>query len=186
MAETAEHSTEVAIPNRLGFHVRPVQRFAELAKVFSADVTVELRGREVPGKSVMNLMSLGGRSGDRIRIKARGDDARQAVEVLRFLAENSFFVEDELDPTEEPQRHMERLARLASCFQSEIVAVADGGCANAKELEELLKLELRPTSRPEFQVQGTDAEQARRVLDNLVRHCFYVEEELVRRGRKGN
>ncbi len=106
--------------------------------------------------------------------------------MLRFLAENSFFVEDELDPTEEPQRHMERLARLASCFQSEIVAVADGGCANAKELEELLKLELRPTSRPEFQVQGTDAEQARRVLDNLVRHCFYVEEELVRRGRKGN
>jgi phosphotransferase system HPr (HPr) family protein len=185
MIKAEEHSTEVAIPNRLGFHVRPVQRFAELAKVFSADVTVELRGREVPGKSVMNLMSLGGRSGDRIRITARGRDARQAVEVLRFLAENSFFVEDELNPCDEPQRHMERLARLASCFQSEIVAEANGDCANAKELEELLALELVPTSRPKFRVQGADAEQARQVLDNLVRHCFYVEEELVKKGRKG-
>ncbi|MGD2175100.1 MAG: HPr family phosphocarrier protein [Candidatus Brocadiaceae bacterium] len=180
-----EHSAEVTIRNRLGFHVRPVQRFAEMARAFEADVQVGLRGREVPGKSVMNLMSLGGRRGDTMAISARGSDARQAVEVLKFLAQNRFFVEDELQSGEQPQRHVERFAHLASCFDSEIRTVVDGKRVDAKDMAALLELNLTPGSRPDLEIEGEDAAQAKATLENLVGHCFYVEEEMVKKGREG-
>ncbi len=186
MSEQQTHSTDVTIGNPLGFHVRPVQRFAEWAQLFEADVEVELRGRTVPGDSVMYLMRLGGRQGDKLRITAQGEDARQAVAVLKFLAENDFFVEDELAEGERPQRHVERLARLASCFESEIRANVDGKRVDAKKLPELLDLGLSPASKLQFEMKGKDARQAAAVLDNLVQHRFYVEEAMVKGGREDN
>ncbi len=184
MPRTSHHSARVTIGNRLGFHVRPVQRFAELARVFKADVEVELRGRKVPGKSVMNLMSLGGRCGDAMGITAHGGDAKQCVQVLKFLAENNFFVEDDLRPGTCSQRHVERLTHIASCFDSSITATADGRSADAKDLQALLGLGLTPGSQPEFEIAGEDARQARAVISNLVGHCYYVEEQMVKKGRE--
>jgi phosphocarrier protein HPr len=184
MDATDEQSAELTIANRMGFHVRPVQRFAELARVFKADVEVALRGRRVPGKSVMNLMSLGGRCGDRMEIRARGEDARQCVGVLKFLAENRFFVEDEPDAVNPPDRHICRLARIASCFDSDIHLSVDGSSVDAKRKDALLGLAMVPSSKPRFQIVGADAEQARAVVDNLVNHFFYVEEEMARQSGK--
>jgi phosphotransferase system HPr (HPr) family protein len=185
MAGGTDHSAEVTIRNRMGFHVRPVQRFAELARAFKAEVEVGLGSRTVPGKSVINLVSLGGRCGDRLKISARGDDARLCVDVLRFLAESRFFVEDDVDVDKSPSRHLERLARIASCFESEIAVVYDAGNADAKQFEALSSLGLSPTSEPTFEVKGGDAEQARAVLETLVDSCFYVEEVMGQRGRRG-
>jgi len=180
-----EHSVEVTIKNPMGFHVRPVQRFADLARLFKADVEVHMRNRTVPGKSVINLVSLGGRCGDSMVITARGEDARQCVDVLHFLADSSFFVEDSMDTASQPNRHVERLARMASCFESEIQIVLNGKAADAKAVEAVSGLGLKPTSVPRFRVRGTDEEQARAVLENLVESCFYVEDEMGRRPRKG-
>lgn len=184
MTHWQEHSVEVTINNRMGFHVRPVQRFAELARAFKSEVEVEMKDRKVPGTSIINLMSLGGRCGDTMRITARGEDARQCVEVLRILAEDRFFVEDNMDVAERPLRHVERLADMASCFRSDIRATLDGKSGNAKEFQSLQSLGLEPTSEPQFEIEGEDAEQARAVIDNLVRCCFYVEDEMVLRGPK--
>ncbi len=183
MHDQQKHCVEVRIDNPLGFHVRPVQRFADLARVFKSDVQVELRGTTVPGKSVMNLMSLGGQQGDVLRITARGEDARQCVEVLRFLAANNFFVEDDLEPGSCGDRHLERLAHIASCFRSRITAHFNGGTVDAKDLEGLRKLDLEPTSEPKFVIEGEDADLARAVITNLVGHCFYVEEQMVKKAQ---
>jgi phosphocarrier protein len=184
MAKRQTQSVEVTIENQLGFHVRPVQRFATLAQMFDSDVEVELRGRSVPGKSVMNLVSLGGRCGDRMKISARGPDAGQCVGVLGFLARNRFFVEDHLNVEERPNRHMERLARIAACFESDVRVVLDGQAADAKDARSLAALGLTPTSSPELQIEGEDARQAEAVLKNLVESCFYVEDKMAERARK--
>jgi phosphotransferase system HPr (HPr) family protein len=183
MAE--EHSAEVTIANRMGFHVRPVQRFAEMARSFRADVEVEMRNRTVPGKSVINLVSLGGRCGDSMKITARGEDARQCVSLLAYLADERFFVEDNLDDGAEPDRHVDRLVRVAGIFDSSVLMELDGRTCDAKDSEAALASGLLPTSRPTFTIEGDDAEQARAVLDNLVESCFYVEDEMADRGRKG-
>ncbi len=180
-----EHSIEVTIKNPLGFHVRPVQRFATLALLFKCDVEVHMRSRTVPGKSVINLVSLGGRCGDMMVVTARGEDARQCVSLLQFLADSSFFVEDSIDTGAQPNRHVERLARIASCFDSDIKVVLSGKVADAKSADAVSALGLKPTSVPKFQVQGPDEEQARAVLANLVEACFYVEDKMGRRPRKG-
>jgi phosphotransferase system HPr (HPr) family protein len=184
MDATHEHAAELKIPNRMGFHVRPVQRFAELARVFKADVQVTLHGRRVPGKSVMNLMSLGGRCGDKMEIRALGEDARQCVAVLKFLAENHFFVEDEPGQVNPPDRHVCRLAYIASCFDSEITATVNGTTVDAKRKDALLKLDMGPSSKPRFEYKGADAEQARAIVENLVNHFYYVEEEMARQSGK--
>lgn len=168
----------------MGFHVRPVQRFATMARMFQADVEVQLRGRAVPGKSVINLVSLGGRCGDKMRIAAEGDDARQCVGVLAYLAENSFFVEDDVDAENRPGRHLERLARMASCFESDIRITVDGQTADAKNLDSLRRLGFGPDEVAQFDVTGQDAEQARALMENLAASCFYVEELMAARARK--
>jgi len=184
MGGTQERTAELTIANRMGFHVRPVTRFAELARLFKADVQVTLRGRRAPGKSPMFLMSLGGNCGDKLQIHASGEDARQCVAVLLFLGESHFFVEDEPDTVNEPDRHLCRLARIASCFESDIRLTLNGSTVDAKQKDALAGLRLTPSARVGFQIEGPDAEQARAVLDNLVSHAFYVEEEMARQSGK--
>ena len=184
MTTAKEHSADVPITNPMGFHVRPVQRFAQLARAFQSEVTVTMRDRTVPGTSVMNLVSLGGRCGDTMTISARGRDARQCVAVLKYLAESSFFVEDHMQDRLGPDRHVERLSRVASCFESDIQVTLDGQTADAKRSGRLAPLHLAPTSVPTFAIRGPDAQQAQAVLDNLVASCFYVEDKMAERGRK--
>lgn len=183
MTESPEHSVEVTIQNEMGFHVRPVQRFASLARLFNCEVEVSIRDRRVPGKSVINLVSLGGRLGDTMRIVLRGEDAPQAAAVLKYLAENRFFVEDHMDMAGKPNRHVERLARMASFFRSDVKVTVDGRTADGKDPAALLELGFAPTEAPQFEVCGEDAEQARALLEELASSCFYVEDQMAKRPR---
>jgi len=186
MTSVHEHSAEVRIANPMGFHVRPVQRFAEMARIFDCDVEVQVRGRTVPGKSVMNLMSLGGRFGDTMKVIARGVDARQCVAVLRYLTENCFFVEDSLDGGGDPLRHVQRFASIASCFQSRIIASLDNKNVDAKDQEALNTLGLTPTSEPEVEAAGEDARQAQALLMHMVEHCYFVEDQMAKKKTKAS
>jgi phosphotransferase system HPr-like phosphotransfer protein len=131
----------------------------------------------------MQLMMLRGRHGDVMKISACGEDARQCVEALAFLAENDFFVEDYADKKPRPDRHVERLSRLAGCFQSDITVSHGEHLADAKDLDSLRGLGLDPKSEPQFEICGDDAEQARAVLDELVKQRYYVETEMIAKGK---
>jgi phosphotransferase system HPr-like phosphotransfer protein len=59
----------------------------------------------------------------------------------------------------------------------------NGETVDAKDAEAVAATGIEATSRPEFEIEGDDLEQARAVLDNLVESCFYVEDKMAERGR---
>lgn len=76
---------EVAVPNPEGLHARPVMHFVDLASKYKSAIRVIniTRGQErIDGKSAMDMMLLEATKGCVLRIEARGDDAKQAVEAL--------------------------------------------------------------------------------------------------------
>lgn len=175
MSEKPNHSREVIITNPLGFHVRPIQRFAELAQAFRGDVRVGVGQREASGKSMIGLMSLGAAYNSRVRIVTSGEDARQALDVLSFLVESDFFVEDAALGAQAQDRHVSRLVGLASLFDSDVSIEVDGRVADARRSDEVAELRLKPDSDVRLHIRGKDADQAHKVLGKLVEHRFYVE-----------
>jgi len=185
MGESKQQQAEFVIENPLGFHVRPIQRFAEMARAFRGEIEVEIEGRKASGKSVMGLMSLGGRHGSKMKITTCGEDARQALAVLGYLVEHNFFVEDDLESGQYPDRHIERLVKLASCFESSIWVTLGGQTVPGHDGDGLRGLGLEPTSQVKFKADGPDGEQAHAVLGKLLKYQFYVEEAMDAQARRG-
>jgi phosphocarrier protein FPr/phosphocarrier protein len=75
-------SREVVVPLAHGVHARPAAVLANCAKRFGGDISLVLNGRRVNARSVVALMSLGVRNGDRIIVSADGADAAQAVATI--------------------------------------------------------------------------------------------------------
>ncbi|MBI2081813.1 MAG: HPr family phosphocarrier protein [candidate division NC10 bacterium] len=87
---TGEVVRELEIRNRLGLHARAAAAFTRVAGRYRAEVTVELDGAAVDGKSLLGLLTLGASRGKRIRLLARGEMAEQAVAALAALVEGRF------------------------------------------------------------------------------------------------
>jgi len=67
-----------------GIHGRPAAQFVKAAKGFSSQVVVVKGDREVNAKSVLKITGLA-RKGDKVTIRAEGEDAEEAVEALAQL-----------------------------------------------------------------------------------------------------
>lgn len=87
------YAKEVLIQNETGFHVRPAQIFVDAAQKFESDIKVVKEDKEVAGKSILGLMTMGAEKGMTITIKAEGSDEKEAVDALVDLIENKFFEE---------------------------------------------------------------------------------------------
>jgi phosphocarrier protein HPr len=85
-----ERTLEVTIQNKYGLHARPAAEFVKLATRFRADVWVAKDEVEVSGKSIMGVMMLAAEFGSTILIRARGEDAEDAVEALSHLVTSRF------------------------------------------------------------------------------------------------
>jgi phosphocarrier protein len=79
---------EFVVAHELGLHARPAGRFVSLAGRFRSDIQVARNGEWVSGRSVLSLLSLAAARGTRLRVRAVGDDAELAVEILGRLIEN--------------------------------------------------------------------------------------------------
>ncbi len=97
VAEGAEGGPEeelrLLVRNPLGLHARPAARFVETAARFRADVRVvnATAGRgPAPARSLTAVAGLGVRRGHEIVVRARGPEAREALEAIRALAEAGF------------------------------------------------------------------------------------------------
>ncbi len=73
---------ETTVGPEEGLHARPAARFVQTAKQFSSRITVSNDDREANAKSSMKIMSLGAKKGEKVVIRAEGDDAEEAVEAL--------------------------------------------------------------------------------------------------------
>lgn len=73
---------ETTIVPVAGLHARPAARFVKEAKSYSSDIVVVKDGTEVSAKSPLRLMTLGAKHGDRVTVRAEGEDEDAAVEAL--------------------------------------------------------------------------------------------------------
>lgn len=90
MNEAAGCERVFTVQHKLGLHARPAGRFVALASKFQADVEVarEAEGAEwVSGRSVLSLLSLAAGFGTRLRLRAAGTDAAEALAALGQVLE---------------------------------------------------------------------------------------------------
>jgi len=80
----------VPLLHRTGLHLRAAGRFAEMAGQFGADIRLNVAGRAVNGKSVLDILTLGAGPGVELLIEAEGSDAESALDCLEALVRNNF------------------------------------------------------------------------------------------------
>jgi len=93
----------VVVGNRLGLHARPAARFVGAAAGADAqvEVTNEATGRgPVSARSLTALATLGVRQGHEILVRARGPEARRALDAIQALADDNFGDDDGEAPAE--------------------------------------------------------------------------------------
>lgn len=83
----------VKIKNADGLHMRPAMQFVDVANQFECDITVSKDQTNVDGKSIMQMSMLAATYGSKLKIKAEGADAQQAIDALRKLVEEKMFDE---------------------------------------------------------------------------------------------
>lgn len=90
MSEEATGSAVITDP--VGLHARPAVKLTKLAKSFSSDIEIRAGGQErwINAKSPNAVMKLKARHGERLHVRARGADAREAAEALASLVERDF------------------------------------------------------------------------------------------------
>ncbi|MEQ8766223.1 MAG: HPr family phosphocarrier protein [Planctomycetota bacterium] len=80
----------VVLKNRYGLHARPINKFVNITNRYESKVTVIKDDVEVDGKSVLGMMLLAANQGNRLTIRAEGDDAEAVVQELEALIEARF------------------------------------------------------------------------------------------------
>ena len=90
---------QVEVTNSLGLHMRPANKFVELALKFQAEIRVHYNGNEYNGKSMLELTSLAAERGARLEVEARGPDAAAAVTALAALVDSQFHEDENGEPT---------------------------------------------------------------------------------------
>ena len=85
-----ETSQRYPIRNMLGLHARAAAAFVKIANRYQSDIEVVKDGVAVNGKSIMGVLMLAAAKGTEIDVRARGDDAEEALEALGKLIEDKF------------------------------------------------------------------------------------------------
>jgi phosphocarrier protein HPr len=78
------------IRNRLGLHLRAASSLAQALKPFTASVTLSRGRQQANARSVTSLIMLGAGLGARLKVKAEGEDAEQALAAVKSLFEGRF------------------------------------------------------------------------------------------------
>ena len=90
----SDASVELEIKNLKGLHARAAAAFVKCIADLDAEVMVEKDGQEVDGSSILGLVMLAASKGSRIKVKASGNEAEQAVKNISDLV-NSLFGEEQ-------------------------------------------------------------------------------------------
>lgn len=81
-------SWRIRVKNPAGIHARPASVLAAAAKKFESEIALIKDGREANAKSVVAVMGLDVANGDKVRLKAAGRDAADAMKALLPLLES--------------------------------------------------------------------------------------------------
>ncbi|MFP4021336.1 MAG: HPr family phosphocarrier protein [Halanaerobium sp.] len=76
----------VQIRNKTGMHAKPAAEFTKKVSQYTSKISVTFEGKEVNAKDVMAVMGLGVSKGNKVTIKAEGEDSQTAVkEIVEFI-----------------------------------------------------------------------------------------------------
>ncbi|MEY7972424.1 dihydroxyacetone kinase phosphoryl donor subunit DhaM [Saccharomonospora xinjiangensis] len=89
-AEAGAVRTEFVLDNDAGLHARPAALLVRAIAGVDADVRIRFGDDEADGHSVLAIMSLGARKGDRVGVEAAGPQAQEAIERIEELARRHF------------------------------------------------------------------------------------------------
>jgi phosphocarrier protein HPr len=88
MGQQAEK--QVLIQNERGLHARAATQFVQLAAKYPCEITISKEGTEVNGKSIMGVLMLVATKGTTLTLRAKGDQAADAVAALAALVDDKF------------------------------------------------------------------------------------------------
>ena len=81
---------DIEIRNKLGLHARAAAKFVHTAARFRSDIKVRKGEEEVDGKSILGILLLAAGRGSTIRVRAEGEDERDALDAVEKLIEGKF------------------------------------------------------------------------------------------------
>ncbi len=87
---SADLRCTVRVVNAQGLHARPCHAVASRALAFQSELRILSRGREINGKSILELMTLSAGPGTELELVARGPDAEALLASLREVFEGGF------------------------------------------------------------------------------------------------
>ncbi|MBN2592575.1 MAG: HPr family phosphocarrier protein [Sedimentisphaerales bacterium] len=91
--ENTVFDIELEIKNTDGLHMRPAMQFVDIANRFESEINVSNGETNVDGKSIMQISMLAATCGTKLKVTAKGPDARQAIDALKELVEDKHFGE---------------------------------------------------------------------------------------------
>lgn len=86
----AEARREVVLVNPAGLHARPCHAIVSLALEYDCALRVAFRGREVDGRSILELMTLCAPHGSQLALHAVGEGAGQLLDRIETLVAAGF------------------------------------------------------------------------------------------------
>jgi phosphocarrier protein len=81
---------ELKVINALGIHARPASKIVQTANTFTSKITLMKDTTNADAKSILHVMMLGANFGSTVRVKASGNDEKQAVEAIAALFDRKF------------------------------------------------------------------------------------------------
>lgn len=74
---------EYVIKDELGIHVRPAGLLAKEGKKFSSTITLEKGDKKINITKLMAVMSMGIKTGEKVKVTVEGEDEVEAVEAIQ-------------------------------------------------------------------------------------------------------
>ena len=81
---------EITVENSLGIHARPASLIVQTANAYASDIWLEKDETSANAKSIMSVMMLVADHGSKVRIRAEGTDASDALDAIETLFRNKF------------------------------------------------------------------------------------------------
>ena len=83
-------SQQVQVTNKMGFHMRPANVFVSAMGKYKSDVSIVFNGKEINGKSIMNIMAGCIKCGSDIVVECDGPDEEAMMAEVSELIESGF------------------------------------------------------------------------------------------------
>lgn len=81
---------DIEIKNKLGLHARAAAKLVHTAARFKSDIKIRKGDEEVDGKSILGILLLAAGRGSSVRVRADGEDERDALDAVEKLIDARF------------------------------------------------------------------------------------------------